>query len=152
MTFARNKPWSRPEPLVPKAGTRRQDDKGPDRSPAWLARVRSLPCLACFSGQQTTPTRAHHPKGLFQRTMGVRVSDLLCLPLCDSHHTDGPDALHKTGDELHWWKSHGIEPYGCILSMLAGCREPGRDEAIASVKAARERADLKPTPPASGDG
>ena len=139
MTLARTKPWTRPAPLVPKASTRRMDDKGPDRCPAWLAHVRQLPCLACVYGRQETPTRAHHPKGLFPRTMGVRVSDLLTLPLCDTHHTDGPDALHRTGDELGWWRSQGIEPYGAILSTLAQCREPEKEEAMALVKLTRAR-------------
>lgn len=140
MTFGRPKPWTRPEPLVLKAQTRRLDDKGPDRNAAWLARIRGLPCLACAHGRQQHPTRAHHPKGLFPRTIGRRISDLLCLPLCDWHHTDGPAALHRTGDELRWWRSIGAEPYGCILSCLAGCRDPNKDEAIAFVKIHRERA------------
>lgn len=71
--------------------------------------------------------------------MGVRISHLLCLPLCDWHHTTGPDALHRTLDELDWWRRHGIEPYGQILSQLAQCRDPDRDEAIAFVKLHRER-------------
>lgn len=139
MTFARKKPWTRPEPLVPKALGLSSIDKGPERNAAWLARIRGLPCLCCPHGRQTSPTRAHHPKGLFPRTMGRRISDLLCLPLCDWHHTDGPQALHRTGDELAWWRSMGCEPYGCILSCLAGCRDPNKDEAVAAVKAARDR-------------
>lgn len=133
------KPWQRPEPLVAKPRTRRLDDKGPTRSGNWLAHVRNLPCLAC-SGQQMTPTRAHHPKGLFPRTMGKRIADLLCLPACDWHHTDGPTALHRYGDELAWWRSVGVHPYGTIISQLAQCRDPDRDEAIAFVKIHRERA------------
>lgn len=142
MSFARTKPWSRPEPLVAKAQTRRQDDKGPDRNSAWLARIRGLPCLCCPHGRQTTPTRAHHPKGLFPRTMGKRVSDLLCLQLCDHHHTNGPGALHSTGDEARWWRAHGVDPYGVILSNLAGCRDPDKDEAVAFVRLHRERATV----------
>jgi hypothetical protein len=139
MTWGR-KPYTRPEPLVAKAQTRRLDDKGPDRNGAWLARVRSLPCLCCPHGRQTTPTRPHHPKGLFPRTIGKRISDLLCLPACDWHHTDGPTALHRYGNELNWWRSCGVDPYGAILSQLAQCRDPDRDEAIAFVKLHRERA------------
>lgn len=138
--LAKKKPWARPEPLVPRAQTRRLDDKGPTRSTDWLAQVRQRPCLVCAFGQQTSPTRAHHPKGLFPRTMGRRISDLLCLPLCDHDHTDGPDALHRGGDELGWWRSRGIDPYGVLLSMLVQCREPERDEARAFVKLIREQA------------
>lgn len=137
--FARKKPWERPAPLVPKLVGASAIDKGPARSAAWLARIRSLPCLCCPHGKQTTPTQAHHPKGLFPRTIGKRISDLLCLQLCDKHHTIGPGALHQTGDELGWWRAHGIDPYGVILSNLAGCRDPNKDEAVALVRHYRER-------------
>lgn len=137
--FARRKPFTRPAPLVPKHTGLSSDDKGPVRNERWLAFVRSLPCLCCPHGKQTTPTRAHHPRGLFPRTMGRRISDMLAMPLCDAHHTEGPDALHRSGDELGWWARHGVEPYGVILSLLAGCRDPDRDEAIAAVKLQRER-------------
>jgi hypothetical protein len=146
MMLARKKPFTRLEPLVPKAQTRRLGDKGPVRDGRHLAHVRSLLCLCCAHGRQTTPTRAHHPKGLFPRTIGKRVSDLLCLPLCDDHHTVGPDALHRGGDELGWWRRHGIDPYGCILSMLAGNRDSEKDEAVAFVKLHRERAAQEEQP------
>lgn len=137
--LARNKPYTRPTPLVPKVTGERLDEKGPARSSDWLSRVRSLPCICCPHGRQTTPTRAHHPKGLFPRTAGKRISDLLCLQLCDKHHTDGPDALHRTGDEIGWWRRHGVDPYGVILSNLAGCRDPRKEEAVAFVLIYRER-------------
>lgn len=80
-------------------------------------------------------------KGFVQlRESSARMSDLLCLQLCDWHHTIGPAALHRTGDEAAWWRSQGVDPYGVILSNLAGCRDPNRDEAIAFVKIHRERA------------
>jgi hypothetical protein len=72
--------------------------------------------------------------------MGVRISDLLCLPLCDRHHDQWPGSLHKHGDELGWWRSMGVDPYGVILSQLAGCRDPDKDQAVAFVKLQRERA------------
>lgn len=146
MTF-HQRPWSRPANLVPKAASRRIDDKGPTRNAAWLAHVRSLPCLCCYAGAQQQPCEAHHPKGLFPRTTGKRISDLLVLPLCSpGHHRSGPDALHNTGDELDWWRRHGVDPYGVILSQLAGCRDPDKEEAVAMVKLARQRTYEAPTP------
>lgn len=139
MSFARRKPWTRPDNLVPKALGLSAVDKGPTRSTDWLTRVRGLPCLICAHGKQTSPTEAHHPKGLFERSTGRKISDLLVLPVCCWHHTYGPDALHRTGDEAGWWKRNGIEPYGVIISMLAQCRDPNRDEAIAMAKLQRER-------------
>src|SRR5712691_7730075 len=105
MTWGKPKPWKPQGPLVAKALGRMSFDKGPARSAAFLARVRRLPCLVCTPGTQTTPTEAHHPKGLFPRTMGKRIADLLSVPLCRWHHQDGPAALHRTGNEEAWWKS-----------------------------------------------
>lgn len=139
MTWSR-KPFTRPEPLVAKAQTRSADPRGPTRNGWWMAIVRSKPCLICAHGQQTHPTEAHHPKGLFPRTTGKRISDLLVLQLCQHHHTMGQDALHRTLDEIGWWKRMGVDPYGVILSNLAACRDESRDEAIAFVTTHRERA------------
>lgn len=137
--FLQRKPKvKRPASLVPKATGQRLVKKGPSRSAAWLDHIRSLPCLCCPIGRQEGRSRAHHPRGLFPRTMGVRVSDLLCLPLCDAHHTSGPDALHRNGDELRWWQARGVDPYGCILSCLMACKEPEREEARAFVKLHRD--------------
>jgi hypothetical protein len=139
VSLTRTKPWERPAPFVPKPQTRRLDDKGPSRNSAWLAHIRSLPCLCCAHGGQRHPTEAHHPKGLFPRTIGKRISDLLALQLCQWHHTLAPDALHRTGDEQRWWRSKGVDPYGVILSNLAGCRDPDKGEAMDFVKLWRER-------------
>jgi hypothetical protein len=137
------RPWTRPESFVPKSTGMSTLDKGPTRNNAWLARIRGLPCLCCGHGRQQHPTQAHHPKGLFPRTIGKRISDLLCLQLCEWHHTLAPAALHRTGDELSWWRSVGVDPFGVILSNLAGCRDPDKDEAVAFVKLHRERAYAK---------
>lgn len=119
MTF-RRKPWKKPPPLVPKVLGESVVDKGPARDSAFLARIRGLPCLICVPGQQTAPTEAHHPKGLFPRTMGKRISDHTCCPLCRWHHQDGPDALHKTGDEAGWWERMGVDPLAFIRSSREG--------------------------------
>lgn len=142
MTLVRRKPWTRPQPFVPKATGASAIDKGPTRNTAWLAHVRTLPCLCCPDGQQQHPTEAHHPKGLFPRTMGKRITDLVVLQICQWHHTISLDALHRGGDELGWWRKNGVEPYGQILSNLAGSRDPDRDEAVAFVKMIRERAAI----------
>jgi hypothetical protein len=50
------------------------------------------------------PCHAHHLRiGL--RTMGVRVSDHLTVPLCSSHH----DELHR-GKEETFWAMKGVNP------------------------------------------
>lgn len=54
--------------------------------PAYLARVRSLPCVICqeYGMRQNSPTEAHHVKsGRFGR---LRTPDHMAIPLCHSHH------------------------------------------------------------------
>lgn len=114
MTFGRPKPWKKRPDLIAKAMGMSDGDKGPDRSSAFLVRIRQQGCLCCDPDTQGTPTRAHHPRGLFPRTMGVRISDYLCVPLCDWHHTDGAEALHKTGDEQAWWAARRVSPLAFI--------------------------------------
>ncbi len=50
--------------------------------------------------------------------MAERPSDFWVLPLCPSHHREGPDAQHKA-NERDWWKRHGINPLPiCALLFL----------------------------------
>jgi hypothetical protein len=39
------------------------------------------------------------------RALGRRVSDEFAVPLCRTHHR----ALHRSGDEVAWWESAGID-------------------------------------------
>jgi hypothetical protein len=62
--------------------------------PAHLARVRSLPCIACeISGTaQTTPTESHHIRRDSLRTCygkGQKAGDHEAIPLCKLHHWNG---------------------------------------------------------------
>jgi hypothetical protein len=40
------------------------------------------------------------------RAIGRRVSDEFAVPLCRTHHR----AVHRSGDEVAWWKAAGIDP------------------------------------------
>ncbi len=76
------------------SGTRSKVSKGPARDEKHLAKVRLENCLFC---QRFGPNEAHHIR-LGLRTMGVRKSDYLAVPLCNACHR----MLHE-GKEEHFW-------------------------------------------------
>ena len=73
----------------------KQPKAAPD--PAYLARVRELPCVVCdASGEmQYTPTTAHHV--IHGRFSQRKTPDRMAIPLCADHHQlggNGKAALH----------------------------------------------------------
>lgn len=73
---------------LPRMGRRR---KKPGSDPAYLARVRLLPCCARRLSGCTGPVDAHHAGGLVHgRGTGLKPPDRTCIALCRGHH----DALH----------------------------------------------------------
>lgn len=70
--------------------------------PAHLARVRSLPCIACqLNGLiQTTPTEAHHIRDGVG--MGQKAGDHEAIPLCSFHHRTGFSSFHLSPATFKW--------------------------------------------------
>ena len=64
--------------------------------------VAQQPCLVC--GRK--PSDPHHLRRVQPTALGRKPSDEFAVPLCRSHHR----AVHRTGDELAWWKTAGINP------------------------------------------
>lgn len=91
--------------------------KGPARDENHLAKVRQNFCLLYAeehaSYGQSFPTEAHHVRSLTPRTMGVRVSDYLTVPLCRACHA----LLHMYGNEAKWWKVQKINPADFIAQF-----------------------------------
>lgn len=92
---------SRPKNLVPKATGRSQIDKGPLRDNPHMGRVAGQPCLVCGLAHP----QVHHPREAYPRTMGVKVGDDTCVPLCPIHHAE----LHMTNN-MGFWKRYGKDP------------------------------------------
>ena len=67
--------------------------------PAYLARVRALPCAICGA----IPSEAHHPKGLEFCGKGQKAKDHEAFPLCPKCHRTGPNAFHAIGKRA--WES-----------------------------------------------
>ena len=87
--------------LVPKRTGRRIDGgKGPWRSKAYRDSVKAHPCLVC-SGQAQ---EAHHIRETLPRTMGRRVGDEWCVPMCRRCHA----ILHNAS--RNYWGLMQIDP------------------------------------------
>ena len=91
------------------------------KDPAYLEWLHSLPCLVCWligvAGRdvsnfpddgmgcraQMTPTEAAHtgPHGMSQKS-----DDRTAIPLCEWHHREGPESIHKLG--VKFWQYHAI--------------------------------------------
>ena len=77
--------------------------------PAYLARVRELPCCICeaFGEQQLSPTSAHHV--IHGRFGTRRTPDRMAIPLCEGHHQGLRDtsklALHQ--EPSRWKRFYG---------------------------------------------
>jgi hypothetical protein len=91
--------------LPPKRRTRARkkrvrERRGPDRSPDYLAWIRTLGCVVCsrVSGESTVIEAAHTnavgPKGMSQKT-----SDFSAIPLCAAHHRESLDSYHRLGEQ-----------------------------------------------------
>lgn len=116
MTLPRPQRISRIEPMgsllkrITVAAQRRDlaEQKGGD--PAYLAEVRTLPCLKCGSD----PSEAAHVRfasAAFGKASGMqrKPSDAHCVPLCAGCHRLDRDAQHTRGERM-FWAELGINP------------------------------------------
>lgn len=81
------------------------------KEPAYLAKVRNLPCVICeaFGERQETPTTAHHP--IHDRHEQIKRPDSTAIPLCDGHHQGIWDrsklAIHEAPEQ--WRERYGAD-------------------------------------------
>jgi len=79
--------------------------------PAYLARVRELPCIICmeFGEPQLSPTTAHHP--IHDRHGTRKRPDSTAIPLCHGHHQGDFDtsklAVHREPEA--WREAYGAD-------------------------------------------
>ena len=66
-------------------------------------------CLVCGR----CPSDPHHLRFAQSRAVGRKVSDEFTVPLCRGHHRE----LHRSGDEVAWWKRQGIDPTPAARSL-----------------------------------
>lgn len=79
----------------------------PRRDPAYLAWIRTLPCVICFAWK--LPSRRYDGKveaaHVGERGLGQKCPDQEALPLCILHHRTGEHAHHVLGKKFwQFWK------------------------------------------------
>lgn len=84
--------------------------------PAYLAYVRTLPCLACRKAPPSDPAHLRSAARRYgKRLTGMqeKSDDKWALPLCRADH----DAQHRA-NELEWWAGQGIpDPFAAALTL-----------------------------------
>ena len=79
---------------------RRHKDRGPERSAAYLAWIRTLRCTVCLRApSEYFRIEAAHTSVLGPRGLGQRSSDFSAIPLCFWHHQGSPDSYHQLGEQ-----------------------------------------------------
>lgn len=98
--------------ISPVKGQRRPREKSAEH----LAFVRTLKCCICGNPHvEAAHIRSANPLYGKRETGGSeKASDKWTVPLCRTHH----DEQHKE-NELLWWVSQGIDPFGLALSLFA---------------------------------
>lgn len=117
--------------------------------PAYLAYVRTLPCLICARGS-SDPAHIRAAAPLYgKRYTGKaeKPDDKWVLPLCRHHHT----AQHRES-ELGWWAGMGIpDPFAVAATLYAnrpGASNPPRPERrkIVKTKPRKPKAERRAVP------
>lgn len=77
--------------------------------------IRTLHCCICGKpGPDPAHIRsASNLYGKRETGGGEKASDKWTVPLCREHHDD----QHKAGNELLWWASKKIDPFGLALAL-----------------------------------
>lgn len=128
---------ARPFPKREKATHGRERDTG---YLSWLHQ--DLPCVACLVLGRTSRPRytgatieaAHQKLNVASRgvnkRLGVRPSDMWCVPLCRGHHREGPLCCDPA--QTKFWRIVGLEPEDVADFCMALYRayEQERDGAV----------------------
>jgi hypothetical protein len=88
-----------------------------ERNEGHLAFIRGLKCCICGAqGPDPAHIRSASPIYGKRETGGSeKPHDKFTVPLCRHHH----DEQHAAGNELLWWASKGIDPFGLALALYA---------------------------------
>jgi len=106
-----------PKRRVPVRKNRYQPRRGPDRSPDYLAWIRTLECVVCARvSRESTAMEAAHTNVLGPRGMGQKTTDFSAIPLCAAHHRQNLDSYHLLGEQGFSHK-HGIDLKELVLRL-----------------------------------
>jgi hypothetical protein len=103
----------RPDTAFSVASTKQKRPRVEDKQ--HLAFIRTLRCCICGApGPDPAHIRSASAIHGKRETGGAeKASDKWTVPLCRLHH----DEQHDAGNELLWWASKGIDPFGLALAL-----------------------------------
>ena len=87
----------------------------------FLAFIRTLPCCACgirYEVQAAHIRMGSVKHGKRQTGMGERPDDKWTLPICAHDHLNGPQSIHRAGEEK-FWQRIGIDPFALAIRLYA---------------------------------
>lgn len=116
----------RPDTAFSVASTKQKRPRIEDK--AHLAFIRSLTCCICGKpGPDPAHIRsANAIYGKRETGKAEKASDRWTVPLCREHH----DQQHSAGNELLWWASMYLDPFGLALALHAASGDDEIAEAI----------------------
>ena len=89
-----------PTRTVPVLRKRTKPRRGPERSPEYLAWIRTLGCAVCSRvNSGGTAIEAAHTNALSARGIGQKTTDFSAIPLCTDHHREARDSYHRLGEQ-----------------------------------------------------
>jgi hypothetical protein len=103
----------RPDTAFSVASTKQRRPRVEDKQ--HLAFIRTLRCCICGApGPDPAHIRSASPIHGKRETGGAeKASDKWTVPLCRAHH----DEQHAAGNELLWWASKNVDPFGMALAL-----------------------------------
>ncbi len=105
---------------------------------AHLRFIRTLKCCICGNPNvDAAHIRSSSDLHGKRETGGAeKASDKWTVPLCRSHHED----QHRAGDELKWWDTQGVDPFGLALALHHATGDSDVAEAILNSHMAKRAA------------
>ena len=108
---------SPPRRRSPVRQKRSEPRRGPDRSPDYLAWIRTLDCVVCSRARGgSTVIEAAHTNVLGPKGMSQKTSDFSAIPLCSAHHRHYPDSYHRLGQEA-FARRHGLDLTELVVAL-----------------------------------
>ena len=108
-----------PERKPPVKAKRATPRRGPERNPAYLAWIRTLPCTACKREGQNEAAHTGTDGGMSQKA-----SDYSCIPLCADCHTRRADSYHRiAGGRLGFERRYRVNLVRLVARLNAEWRE-----------------------------
>src|ERR1035441_6893405 len=105
-----------PKRLVPVRKKRLDPRRGPDRSPDYLAWIRTLRCVVCGRPPGSVLIEAAHTNAMGPRGLGQKSTEFSAIPLCSGHHRELPVSYHVLG-ETAFSLMHGLELNALVVAL-----------------------------------